>query len=84
MSLFSLNQPVPASDLQQELQGSIVEMIFAGHALARFLTFRSAIGTQECVCGTLAGTADNPDNHHNFCPVARYIRAVENVRKAAL
>jgi hypothetical protein len=83
--MFSLKaQPAPAPDLKQELQGSIVEMIFAGHALTRFLTFGSATGTQECVCGTLAGTADNPDNHHNFCPVARYIRAVEGVRKAAL
>lgn len=84
MSLFSLKaQPAPAPDLKQEMQSAIVEMIFAGHALTKYLTW-SAADTQVCVCGTLAGTSDNPDNHHNFCPVARYIRSVEAVRKAAL
>lgn len=68
---------------EPEVKGSIVELIYASRALVQYLTWITG-KTHECVCGTLAGSPENPNYHHNFCPVARYFVAVEAVRKAAL
>ena len=36
----------------------------------------------SCVCGKV-DNPQNPNHHHNYCPVARFYAAVEAVRKQA-
>lgn len=72
----STSRPEPAS--------SIIELIYAGHALAKYLGVNSGGSLSECLCGTITPEPENPSNHREFCPVARYYTAVDAVRKAAL
>ncbi len=69
-------RPEPAS--------SIIELIYAGHALARYLGINSGGSLTECLCGTITPDPEIPANHHKFCPVAHYYATVDAVRKAAL
>lgn len=62
---------------------SIIELAFAGNALAKYFGVTSH-GLTDCICGVISPEPTNPENHTAFCPVARVYAAIEAVRKAAL
>jgi hypothetical protein len=65
-------------------ESSIIELIYAGNALAKYLGISPGGCLTECVCGWISSEFENPANHRGFCPVGRYYAAVEAVRRAAL
>ena len=69
-------------------RSAVIELAFAGSALAQMQLVNAGLpGRPLMVCGACgfpAVSASDPDEHSNLCPVGRYIRAVEAVRKAAL
>ena len=72
--MSSLSHPLPPAQHSQ-----LIELIFAGHALAARLTTFNSENT-HCLCGKFIGQVTNPDNHLNaICPVGRYYRAVEEL-----
>ncbi len=76
--MSSLSYPFPSADLQ----AALIELIYAGSALAARLTSDLG-GFTLCVCGLFVGHATNPDHHLNTsCPVARFYRAVEELDTA--
>ena len=71
-SLFRKSAPSPTN-------AAIIELIYAGNDMAAHLVMQDG-GDFSCVCGMIVGPVENPANHHNFCPVARFYAAVEAVR----
>ena len=72
--MHSDSYPIPS-----ELHSPLIELIYAGSALAARLNAMQGEFT-VCVCGLFSGQATNPDHHVNTsCPVARYYRAVEEL-----
>lgn len=57
--------------LSEQFQDAVVEMMFAGVALARILD------GPACYCG-----AQTDHTHSSQCPVARFHASVESVKKA--
>lgn len=75
--MHTVSYPIPS-----DLQSPLIELIYAGSALAARLTSGQGEVTL-CVCGLFSGHATNPDHHVNTsCPVARYYRAVEELDTA--
>jgi len=62
---------------------AVIELIFAGRDMAAHLVMQDGQDF-NCVCGPITGPYENPEHHHNFCPVARFFAAVEAVRKREL
>ena len=89
MSLSSLfgksAAPAPKPLPEQRKADIVVELIYAGNALATYLSFfipRSA--DRECVCGAVITVGPETVNHSRGCPVARFKAAVEVARKEVL
>jgi len=78
-----LPQPDNTETLSQNAQGSVVELIFAGRALARYIT-DSLENKRRCVCGLITGPHEQVESHNPNCPVARYFASVERVWTAVL
>lgn len=73
-----LPQQIP--NLSQSTRGDIIELIFAGHALAKLHTRDG-----RCLCGELTGPADQPRSHVTYlCPIARYYQAVNDLTEVQL
>lgn len=69
-------QPLPA-----HVEEAIVEIVYAGAALANYLTFQ--IGSHfECICGVATVTPKRSDTHKASCPVARFYAAIDAAMKA--
>ena len=92
MSLSSLFKRQPTIPPQKPLTPDeikrndvIVDLIYAGHEMGRHLWFPNLDGTTQCLCGvTVQALEKRRINHHRCCPVARFIAAVEVVRKEVL
>ena len=76
--MHTVSYPIPS-----DLQSPLIELIYAGSALAAGLTSYQGEVTLCVFCGLFSGHATNPDHHVNTsCPVARYYRAVEELDTA--
>ncbi len=72
-----------ATPPKQDARDAIIELIYAGHALAKRIG-ASPDRLTDCVCGVITSEPENPVNHATGCPVSRFYAAVDAVRKAAL
>lgn len=89
MSLSSLFRnsaaPTPKPLPEQRKADAVVELIYAGNALATYLLFPNPKNSdRECVCGAVLPVGPETAKHRHNCPVARFKMAVEVVRKEAL
>lgn len=73
-SLFRKSAPSPTN-------AAIIELIYAGNDMAAHLVMKDGRDF-SCVCGMIVGPVENPSHHHTFCPVARFYRSVEMVKRA--
>jgi hypothetical protein len=82
MSLFRTKSANPK--IARTQREATIEVIFAGSACARYLVLSLKGSQKECVCGVLTSEIENPANHHNLCPVARWFAAVEGMKSEVL
>ena len=79
LSLFRKPEPSP---INPALNDAIIELAYAGNALAQHLIV-SPHGVPFCtLCGAALAADPKLSTHDDNCPIERHINAVEAVRKA--
>jgi hypothetical protein len=79
LSLFRKSAPSP---INPALNDAIIELVYAGNALAQ-AHIHAPHGVRFCtLCGAAVDLTPDQSTHDDNCPIERHINAVESVRKA--
>ncbi len=75
----SSEQAPPQNQPQAPEPSAIIELMYAGHAMAQYMCLPTESGFQCALCGHEFYPLTDSRSHADLCPVGRYYRAVNAV-----